>query len=187
VKFLNTPCRLHGGGELPPALVNVAVDGITADLYWKAYPSPVQLGQGVEFRGRVWLVVVVREWDDTSIPATQLAVSLCNCEGVLIRRETVVTPYGLDVQPVGDPIPFLGVWRIMRSTEKPGELTVQAELMPVDAWAWPGGVHDLIRLPDGTEWEQYGVTTSDQSALAMIRSGAPVVKFRQVPAVPDHG
>ena len=172
----NDLARIVGTDITFPVLVNQQVDGITADVYIEQWPSPVTLAQGLELRGRTWLVTVVREMTRTG---TQLAVSQCNKTGVLYRREATPTAYG-HTYTVVDGVPFAGVWRIMSTSEKPESIKTAANLMPIGGWDWPGQVHDLVRMDDGTEWEQYGVLMSDRTALSMVLTGTAVVQLRQV-------
>ncbi|MDR0285767.1 MAG: hypothetical protein LBI33_12905 [Propionibacteriaceae bacterium] len=176
-----------------PVLVEPQVDGITANLYVDHPPlvdpatggltSPVRLGQGIRLRGSVWLVAVVRQLNRTG---TILGVSQCNQTGVLIRRRPIVGAYGHTFEPVGDPVPFAGVWRIMTTQETPAGATAAANMMPVGGWDWPGGANDLLRLDDGTEWEQYGAVMSDRTALSMVLSGTAVIQARHVPLLGGH-
>ncbi|MDR2897031.1 MAG: hypothetical protein LBV30_10360 [Propionibacteriaceae bacterium] len=171
----------HGDGETTEhrVLVNPAVDGITADVYLTSSPSPFKLTQGVWLRGQLWMVAVVREWQGTG---TQLAVSLCNKQGTLYRREAVSTAYGNDYRVI-ERVAFAGVWRFMSSAEQVLQVKLAANLMPVGGFDWSGQIHDLIHLSDDdTWWEQYGPVMSDRSALSMVLTGAALVQFRQVPA-----
>jgi len=166
-------------------LLDQQVDGITADCYIESVPSPVKLSDGITLRGHTWLVVVVREWAGTG---TKLSISQCNKTGVLYRREPTTTAHGHTYRVI-DQVPFAGVWRIMSTSETPGQVKTNANLMPVGGWSWPGGVHDVLRMDDdGTWWEQSGVTMSDRTALSMVLSGTAVVQLRQVPSltIGDH-
>lgn len=164
------------GGAFP-ALINPQVDGITIDVLVEQYPSPVKIGDEIRMRGRSYLVAVVREWLDGG---TQLAVSLINKTGVLYRREATTGAYG-HAYTIIEKVPFSGVFRIMSTNEHPESVRTIANLMPVGGWDWPGHLHDIIRLEDGTEWEQHGDTMSDRTALSMVLSGTAVVQLKKIP------
>lgn len=174
------PVSVYGGGALPDALIAPGDAGYF-DVYWPRLQTPiVEAGQAITFRGSHWLVESAMVWHGRP-GGTHGKVRLCDAEGMLFRRTSTATPYGVTHAATGFGIPFIGVLGVALSDEDGGHLTTTADLTPAGNWTGTSG--DRIVLTDGSTWEQVGDITERTTAggtWAGRKSRLNVVHVRRV-------
>lgn len=148
------PCVMHGGSVLPPAMFAPGDEGHAA-VYWPGvHASPVTVGDAVDVRSSIWLVIEAASWrgDPGGVHAK---LRECNAAGTLTRRPvTARSGYGVSVAAESAPVAIIGVLTVTTTTDPDGRVVTFGELIP--AHAWLGGSGDLLDLVDGSGWEQFG-------------------------------